>query len=385
MPMPSTTVRPCRRDAAQGLVFDLDDNLLQTVEFHTSCSQPLFTGDEFGSLRIIDCVDENAGSCCVDGKPRVLTMQYTGEGCDASSHIQDPGKVSCDGDPAFEPTVRIRASDKEDPEDGTAKVWFDDTVALGGTFDADAFSAGEASLANTTFIHVFDLDDNLLQTVEFHTSCSQPLYNGNQFGSALLIGCVGEDVGSCCADGSPRVLTMQYTRDGCDATSHSQDPGKVSCDGDPASEPTVRIRASDKEDPDDGKAKVWFDGTVDLGDTFDVDAENAGESHLKASTFIHVFDPDDNLLQIVEFYTSCSQPLFPDDQFGTALLVDCDGVGFPDCPWDLDGDGVVGIGDLLALLGAWGTNPGGPPDFNGDGTVGIFDFLALLANWGPCT
>ncbi len=54
------------------------------------------------------------------------------------------------------------------------------------------------------------------------------------------------------------------------------------------------------------------------------------------------------------------------------------------CPWDLDGSGYVGIGDLLDLLAQWGTNPGGPPDFDGDGTVDITDFLALLSNWGAC-
>ncbi len=53
------------------------------------------------------------------------------------------------------------------------------------------------------------------------------------------------------------------------------------------------------------------------------------------------------------------------------------------CPWDLDGDGTVGILDLLVLLAAWGTDPGGPPDFDGDGSVGILDLLALLAAWGP--
>ena len=50
----------------------------------------------------------------------------------------------------------------------------------------------------------------------------------------------------------------------------------------------------------------------------------------------------------------------------------------------LDGDGSVGILDLLALLAAWDTDPGGPPDFDGDGSVGILDLLTLLANWGPC-
>ena len=54
------------------------------------------------------------------------------------------------------------------------------------------------------------------------------------------------------------------------------------------------------------------------------------------------------------------------------------------CPADLDGDGSVGILDLLALVAAWSSDPGGPPDFDGDGTVGILDLLTLLANWGPC-
>ncbi len=60
--------------------------------------------------------------------------------------------------------------------------------------------------------------------------------------------------------------------------------------------------------------------------------------------------------------------------------------------YDLTGDGVVGILDLLDLLSAWGdcaapcpptcvadiAAPGGP---GADCTVGILDFLLLLANW----
>ena len=55
-----------------------------------------------------------------------------------------------------------------------------------------------------------------------------------------------------------------------------------------------------------------------------------------------------------------------------------------ECPWDLDNDCLAGIMDFLALLGAWGTDPGGPPDFDGDGDVGIVDFLELLGHWGLC-
>ena len=56
----------------------------------------------------------------------------------------------------------------------------------------------------------------------------------------------------------------------------------------------------------------------------------------------------------------------------------------PPCPEDLDEDGVVATGDLLALLGWWGGNPGGPPDFDGDGVVATPDLLQLLGAWGPC-
>ena len=53
---------------------------------------------------------------------------------------------------------------------------------------------------------------------------------------------------------------------------------------------------------------------------------------------------------------------------------------------DLDGDGMVGVTDLLALLGAWGACPTPCPptcdaDIDGDCVVGVLDLLSLLANW----
>ncbi len=64
-------------------------------------------------------------------------------------------------------------------------------------------------------------------------------------------------------------------------------------------------------------------------------------------------------------------------------------VTIPDCtpaalPSDLDGDGIVGMVDFLALLSAWGScSDCGtcPADFDGDCSVGIPDLLSLLANW----
>ncbi|MHC4649880.1 MAG: C25 family cysteine peptidase [Planctomycetota bacterium] len=55
----------------------------------------------------------------------------------------------------------------------------------------------------------------------------------------------------------------------------------------------------------------------------------------------------------------------------------------PDCPADLNGDGVVDVTDFLQLLAVWGQS-GVPEDINGDGIVDILDFLELIASWGPC-
>ncbi|MHC5024445.1 MAG: GC-type dockerin domain-anchored protein [Planctomycetota bacterium] len=65
----------------------------------------------------------------------------------------------------------------------------------------------------------------------------------------------------------------------------------------------------------------------------------------------------------------------------TLQQLDCEGQA---CPADVAGDdGVVDISDLLAMLGAWGSND---PQFDLDmsGTVDINDLLDLLSAWGPC-
>ncbi len=62
----------------------------------------------------------------------------------------------------------------------------------------------------------------------------------------------------------------------------------------------------------------------------------------------------------------------------SVLLNDCS-----TCPADLDDDGLVGLGDLIAVLEAWG-DKGGPEDLDGSGTVDFEDILIVLAAWGPC-
>ncbi|MHC5024092.1 MAG: DNRLRE domain-containing protein [Planctomycetota bacterium] len=54
------------------------------------------------------------------------------------------------------------------------------------------------------------------------------------------------------------------------------------------------------------------------------------------------------------------------------------------CAADLDGDGIVGIHDLLAVLFAFGPCDGCPEDLSGNGVVNIIDLILVILHWGPC-
>ncbi len=48
---------------------------------------------------------------------------------------------------------------------------------------------------------------------------------------------------------------------------------------------------------------------------------------------------------------------------------------------DVDGSGIVGMGDLLILLASWGPCAGCQADLDGDGSVNVVDLLIVLGNW----
>ena len=57
-------------------------------------------------------------------------------------------------------------------------------------------------------------------------------------------------------------------------------------------------------------------------------------------------------------------------------------VACPFCAADVDGDGEVGVEDLVAVIVAWGPCPGCPEDVDGDGGVDVDDLVAVVAGWG---
>ena len=54
------------------------------------------------------------------------------------------------------------------------------------------------------------------------------------------------------------------------------------------------------------------------------------------------------------------------------------------CPADVDGSGSVDVSDILAIVGAWGSNDPAA-DVDGDGTVNVSDILEVVSSWGPCS
>jgi len=55
----------------------------------------------------------------------------------------------------------------------------------------------------------------------------------------------------------------------------------------------------------------------------------------------------------------------------------------PICEADIDGNGSVDVGDLLAVIDAWG-QVHSPADVNQDGIVDVSDLLMVVGNWGEC-
>lgn len=55
------------------------------------------------------------------------------------------------------------------------------------------------------------------------------------------------------------------------------------------------------------------------------------------------------------------------------------------CSGDLNGDGEVGLQDLLMILSGYGEPCGQcPEDIDGDGKIGLWDLITVIHGWGPC-
>ncbi|MEE2819087.1 MAG: di-heme oxidoredictase family protein, partial [Planctomycetota bacterium] len=68
-----------------------------------------------------------------------------------------------------------------------------------------------------------------------------------------------------------------------------------------------------------------------------------------------------------------------DDNNNNGILDYCE-----TCLGDVNGDNALNVGDILAIIDAWGLCDGCAADVNSDGTVNVTDLLFIVGNWGPC-
>ena len=245
---------------------------VETDTIHTSCSKKLEVGDVFGSLTLT-AIDGAGGA---GGTPVTYTYTVTNNGTALTGVMVDDDNLG----PIAGPLPLASGEMK--------------------TFTVTA-------LINATTTNMVTVTGTLANNEECGASASATVT-------------VEESVDSC-ASGKPQVLGMRYTGDDCSASNNPQG-GKHKCEGDPDDASPVFIRASDKPNPNDPRAKVWFEGTVNIDDLFEIDATVLGQSRLKSDTCVHIFASDlkVNLLQMVKFHTSCSKPLNVGDQFGSLVL-----------------------------------------------------------------
>lgn len=196
------------------------------VTFHTSCSKPIYLGlvlpfDGVGTLTIVgfestskhgqqrseascdggtpECrqpgdppFDRNCNVCSTESsslpfskgkkgkgkkgkkaKLESIQLEYTGTNCiGGSCNSQNDAKTSVQGDPEGATDVQI-------------------TVIGGQTFQnvqiGDTFTI-ETVPHPATLLSITDNAGSVLSIIEFHTSCSAPLFHGDQFGALRLFG-----------------------------------------------------------------------------------------------------------------------------------------------------------------------------------------------------
>ena len=139
------------------------------------------------------------------GRPFEMVFLYNGGDCDQSYNVQEAaGKFFCEDFQGGPPTGRgeksfiVVTALKDDI------VYHSDWVEVGELFTL--FDGGENFVADQ-IITVYNSDNtadpnNIIQSVQYHSSCSQNLFLKDRFGSVQLVIWVNEDQGtvSCFAN-----------------------------------------------------------------------------------------------------------------------------------------------------------------------------------------
>ncbi len=301
---------------------------------------------------VVQPPDVTGDSC--EGKLEAFCFEYTGLGCDASSHLQAPRKAFCAGGANGEEPVSIIVYTKKRKRWGWSHRWWgkkkkrrtvyaaESDVMVGDVICADSQTAGKHHFPSKTYVKISDGGGHhdIIEVDKFHTSCSQPFALGNQFGSVKIVSITSTEGGTvtleeqeeeeedaCVTEidqtppphcvGSVKKLLIRYTGTDCTATMTSQashgwecvDPGVQTGD-------SVRIKITDSASP--SSTVLFDDQPIEVGDIFEVYPDG---STFDPTTGFWVKDHvSDAVLQDGYFHTSCSKPLNLGDQFGSLQI-----------------------------------------------------------------
>lgn len=254
---------------------DLDFCINGTLKgsIHTSCSQPIGPGVDFGSFEIfraysIDTApvcppgDGDCGEC--EGGMKEITFQYNG--------------------PLSDPKIKIVGKKN-------GKL-FEDNVDQGEQFTFTGINPG-SRMDNEISIYI---NNNLHTTL--HTSCSQPINAGMAVGDLTLVSGQSVKGGYLCTDGDPgggdcrscykevKSLTLKYI----------------------GSESSVKVTIKK------GKKK-YFHGTVDKNDPFSLTLYGK-EDKLPKDLYFYI-----DYKKVGKYKFDCSMPLSPGFTFGDFEVV----------------------------------------------------------------
>jgi hypothetical protein len=127
--------------------------------------------------------------CCENGRPAELTFRYVAEDCSHTNNSQAADKQTCNDFGTLPTDAYIYVTDKDQLGHQRENVFFQGWVSAGGSYTMSAANAGAARIPGDTRIWVTNGSGTVLQKVKFHTSCSQPLNAGDQFGAHVLVDC----------------------------------------------------------------------------------------------------------------------------------------------------------------------------------------------------
>jgi uncharacterized repeat protein (TIGR01451 family) len=144
-------------------------------------------GKSVDSVQTVEDQDAAAFICaevldlCEDGKPAQLKLQYDADA--DSSHSQDDGSVTITPTNAVFPAGAVWITVHDNKGNN---LRFSGSVLPGASFWV---SGPQKLISSSYWFRIYTAQGGtLLQTINFHTSCSQPLNVGDEFGAITVLG-----------------------------------------------------------------------------------------------------------------------------------------------------------------------------------------------------